>query len=295
MKFNIKHTFVAAAAILSLASCSEGEYWTEPADKGQVIAFVKPAENVAIPATENLDSYTVTAYRSQTAGDLEVPVKFSNDSTVFSAPATINFKNGENSAEYVISIAPLTPGTSFSTTVSVSVPEGTITHPDSRNLSFTLTVSKTLSWSSLGKGTYFDGFVMDGAEEPYSVEIMKADGLPRYRVMNPYKEYYTTIGPEFNGDWLPTGATGPQYVEFWENESGKLSFSSFATGLNYEGDDTQPIGAYSWSAFAEGSGFTGDYDIWYEPGFAVLSPVYYIPGVGSFGQIQFAIQIELPQ
>ncbi|MDE5871771.1 MAG: hypothetical protein K2H22_07510 [Muribaculaceae bacterium] len=294
MKFNIKHTFVAAVAILSLASCSEGQYWTEPTNKGQVIAFVKPAENVTVAATENLESYTVTAYRSQTAGDLEVPVTFSNDSTVFSAPSSINFKNGENSADFVITLAPLVPGVTYSTTVGVKVPEGTITHPDSRNLSFTLTITKTLSWASLGNGTYFDGFVMDGAEAPYSVEIQKVEGMERYRAVNPYKEYYTTIGQDmYDAGWI--ASTGPQYVEFWENEDGSLSFKSFATGLNYDGVDGQGIGAYSWSAFAAGSGFTGDYDMWYEPGLAVLSPVYYIPNVGSFGQKQFAIRIELPK
>ena len=295
MKFNIKNAFLAAAAVLVLGSCSEGQYWTEPADKGQVIAFVKPAETITLAATDNMESFTVKVNRSQTAGNLDVPVTFTTKAAgVLSGPANVSFKSGENVADYTISIGNLVPGESYSATVEVAVPEGTITHPDARNLKYTFTISKTLSWTSLGMGTYFDGWVMEGAEAPYPVEIQKVDGMERYRAVNPYKEYYTTIGPEYNGDWLPEGTTGPQYVEFWENESGTLSFNSFATGLNYDGDPAQGIGAYSWTAFAEGSGYTGDYDIWYEPGFAVLSPIYYIPGVGGFGQAQFAIQIELP-
>lgn len=293
MKFNIKHTFIAAVALISLASCSEGQYWTEPADKGQVIAFVKPAETITLAATDNMDSFTVKVNRSQTAGDLDVPVTFTTKATeVLSGPASVSFKNGENVADYTISIGQLIPGDSYSATIEVAVPEGTITHPDARNLKYTFTISKTLSWSSLGMGSFLDAWVMDNAEAPYSVEIMKADGLDRYRVMNPYKEYFTTIGPESWGDWIAT--TGPQYIEFWENAAGTLSFNSFATGLNYEGVDGQGIGAYSWTAFAEGSGYTGDFDVWYQPGFAVLSPVYYIPGLGGFGQIQYALQIELP-
>lgn len=286
---------MAAAAVLVLGSCSEGQYWTEPADKGQVIAFVKPAETITLAASDNMESFTVKVNRSQTAGDLNVPVTFTTKAEgVLSGPASVEFKSGENVADYNIAIGNLVPGESYSATIEVAVPEGTITHPDARNLKYTFTISKTLSWISLGMGTYYDGWVMDGVEEPYPAEIQKVDGMERYRVVNPYKEYYTTIGPEAYGDWLPSGATGPQYVEFWENEDGSLSFRSFATGLNYEGVDGQGIGAYSWDAFTAASGYTGEYDMWYEPGFAVFSPVYYIPGLGGFGQVQFSIQIELP-
>lgn len=285
---------MAAAAVLVLGSCSEGQYWTEPADKGQVIAFVKPAETVTLAATDNLNSFTVKVNRSQSTGDLDVPVTFTTKAEgVLSGPASVSFKSGEYEADYTISIGNLVPGNSYTATLNVAVPEGTITHPDSRNLTFTFTISKTLSWTSLGMGTYYDGFVMDNVEAPYSVEIQKADGLERYRAVEPYKEYYATAGPASWGDWI--ASSGPQYVEFWENETGGLSFSSFATGLNYEAVDGQAIGAYSWTAFTEGSGYTGENDMWYQPGFAVLSPVYYVPGVGGFGQIKYAVQIELPQ
>ena len=295
MKFNIKNAFMAAAAVLVLGSCSEGKYWNEPADKGQVIAFVKPAESITLAATDNMDSFTLKVNRSQAGGDLDVPVTFTTKAAgVLSGPASVSFKSGEYVADYTISIGDLVPGESYTATIEVPVPEGTITVPDARNLKYTFSITKTLSWTSLGIGSYYDGFVMDGAEDAYPAEIQKADGMERYRVVSPYKEYYTTIGPEAYGDWLPSGTTGPQYVEFWENADGSLSFKSFATGLNYEGVDGQGIGAYSWTAFAEGSGYTGDYDMWYEPGFAVLSPIYYIPGLGGFGQAQFAIQIELP-
>lgn len=293
MKANIKNTFMAVAAVLILGSCSEGQYWTEPTDKGQVIAFVKPAESISVAPTENLDSYTLKVYRSQTEGDLDVNLSFSNDSTVFSAPASVHFNNGENCADFVIAIAPLTPGDSYSTTVSVTEPEGILTHPDSRNTKFTLSVTKILSWSSLGTGYFYDGWVM-GDVDAYPVEIMKVDGLERYRVMNPYKAYYASeLGQAEWADWI--ASSGPQYVEFWENEDGKLSFQSFNTGLLYEGVAGQVIGAYSWTAFGEGSKYTGDNDMWYEPGFAVLSPVYYINGLGGFGQIDYSIQIELPK
>ncbi len=287
---------MAAAAVLVLGSCSEGQYWTEPADKGQVVAFVKPAENVTVDPTDNPTSFTVKVNRSQTAGDLDYPVTFSTKAEgVLSGPSSVLFKNGENEADYTISIGNLIPGETYTATVEVAVPEGTITHPDARNLKYTFSITKPLTWSSIGKGTFLDAWVMDNAEAPYSVEIQKVEGLERYRVVYPYKEYYASpLAPASLGEWLTEGATGPEYVEFWENEEGKLSFKSYSTGLFYEGNPAQVIGAYSWSAFNASAGYTGDYDIWYEPGFAVLSPVYYINGLGGFGQAQFAVQIELP-
>ncbi len=293
MKTNIKNALVAAAAVFVLGSCSEGQYWTEPTDAGQVVAFVKPAETITLAASDNMDSFTVKVNRSQTAGDLDYPVKFTTKAEgVLSGPASVSFKSGENVADYTISIGDLVPGNNYTATIEVAVPEGTITHPDSSNLKYTFTISKTLTWTSIGMGSFLDAWVMDNAEAPYSVEIMKVEGMERYRVMNPYKEYYSTIGPDSWGDQI--AGTGPQYIEFWENEAGTLSWNSYATGINWEADPSQGIGAYTWTAFNESAGFTGEYDIWYEPGFAVLAPIYYIPGVGSFGQQPYAVQIGLP-
>ncbi|MDE5872119.1 MAG: hypothetical protein K2H22_09280, partial [Muribaculaceae bacterium] len=197
MKINIKSTFAAAVAVLSLASCSEGQYWTEPADKGQVIAFVKPAATISVGATATApESYTVTLYRSQTAGDLEVPVTFSNDTTIFTAPSSVTFKNGENSAEYTFSIGSLIPGMTYTTKLGVKVPEGTITHPDSRNLSFTFTISQALTWTAAGEaGVISTGWV--GNEEPVNVKVEEGNwpvaGERLFRLV----DVYYTLEPEY--------------------------------------------------------------------------------------------------
>lgn len=190
MKTNIKNALVAAAAVVVLGSCSEGQYWTEPADKGQVIAFVKPAETVTVSPTGTApDSFTVTVYRSQTAGDLEVPVTFSNDSTVFTAPSSVVFKNGENSADYTFTIGDIMPGVAYVTKIGVKVPEGTITHPDSRNLSFTFTISQSLFWTSAGEAALIStGWV--GNEDPVNVKVEEGNwpvaGERLFRLVDPY-------------------------------------------------------------------------------------------------------------
>lgn len=197
MKINIKSTFAAAVAVLSIASCSEGQYWTEPADKGQVIAFVKPAETITVAPTGTApDSYTVTVYRSQTAGDLEVPVSFSNDTTIFNAPSSVTFKNGENSAKYTFSIGSLIPGMTYATKIGVKVPEGTITHPDSRNLTFTFTISQALIWTAAGEAAIMSTNWV-GNEEPVNVKVEEGNwpiaGERLFRLV----DVYYTLEPEY--------------------------------------------------------------------------------------------------
>lgn len=212
MKFNIKSTIAPAVALLSLASCSEGQYWTEPADKGQVIAFVKPAETISVGATSAApESYTVTLYRSQTAGDLEVPVTFSNDTTIFTAPSSVIFKNGENSAEYTFSIGSLIPGMTYVTKIGVKVPEGTITHPDSRNLSFTFTISQALTWTAAGEAAMVSTNWV-GNEEPVNVKVEEGNwpiaGERLFRLIN----VYYALEPDF--------AVPDTEIRFYTDEAG---------------------------------------------------------------------------
>ena len=130
----------------------------------------------------------------------------------------------------------------------------------------------------------------DASSSLYSGFMTKqTEGFQRYRVMNPYKEFYESGGAEDYGDMY--GSNGSSYIEFWQTSNDQLMFNAWSTGLLYQGSKEQPINAYPWNALS--SGVEG-YDIWAEPGTALLSPIYYIPGVGGFGQQQYAVQIELP-
>lgn len=198
MKLNIKSAFVAAAALFSLASCSEGQYWTEPADKGQVIAFAKPAATVSVGASGTApESYTVTVYRSQTAGDLEVPVTFtSNNTEVLNGPASVSFKNGENTADYTISIGSLIPGMSYTAKLGVNIPDGTITHPATTNLSFTFSISQALSWTEAGEAS-LQSTNWVGNEEPVTVKVEEGNwpvaGERLFRLI----DVYYVLEPEY--------------------------------------------------------------------------------------------------
>lgn len=283
-----KKISVAASiiAVVSLSSCSDKGYWDEAPSK-QEFYFTSSSYEETLKAGAN--EILIPVERVYTENSESIDVIFTpgkNCPSDITVGSTITFEAGSNTTNVVIKIGNAVPPYTYS---------GTLTFKDEENNSYSgvnavkLNCPVAYTWTSLGKGEFYDAFVMD--DSAYSVEILKAEGFERYRVVDPYKEYYTTTGLESWGDWI--ASTGPAYVEFWENESGKLSFNSYNTGLLYQAVTGQVIGAYSWEAFS--SGYTGDYDIWYEPGFAVLSPIYYISGVGGWGQQQYAVQIQLPQ
>ncbi|MDE5848394.1 MAG: hypothetical protein K2M83_05420 [Muribaculaceae bacterium] len=285
-----KKISVAASviAVATLSSCSDKGYWDEaPLDAG--LSFQCSSYNETLSPGAN--EIVIPLQRSVNAVEETVDITFTPDANCPSdiiVPSQVTFAAGSNSTDIVIKIENATPPYSYTGKLQFS---GDTSYSGISALTLNCPVSYT--WFSLGTGGFIDAWVMDNAEDMFQVEILKAEGFERYRVMNPYKEYYTTIGPASWEDWI--ASTGPSYVEFWENADGKLSFNSYSTGLNYEGVDGQAIGAYSWTAFGGSSDYTGEYDMWYEPGYAVLSPVYYINGVGGFGQQQFAVQIELPK
>ena len=285
-----KKISVAASviAVATLSSCSDKGYWDEaPLDAG--LSFQCSSYNETLSPGAN--EIVIPLQRSVNAVEETVDITFTPDADCPSdiiVPSQVTFAAGSNSTDIVIKIENATPPYSYTGKLQFS---GDTSYSGISALTLNCPVSYT--WFSLGTGGFIDAWVMDNAEDMFQVEILKAEGFERYRVMNPYKEYYTTIGPASWEDWI--ASTGPSYVEFWENADGKLSFNSYSTGLNYEGVDGQAIGAYSWTAFGGSSDYTGEYDMWYEPGYAVLSPVYYINGVGGFGQQLFAVQIDLPK
>lgn len=287
-KIAVAATLIAA---VGLTSCSDKGYWDEAPSK-QEFYFTNAKYEETLKAGAN--EIVIPVERVFTSASESVDVVFTPAKSCpadITVESPVTFEAGSNTANVVIKIGNAVPPYTYA---------GTLTFKNNEDKSYsgvsevTLNCPVAYTWVSLGQGGFYDGFVMDGAEDMYSVEILKAEGFERYRVVEPYKEYYTTIGPAYYDEGWISG-TGPAIVEFWENESGKLSFKSYATGLNYQAVSGQPIGAYSWSAFGEDGGYTGDNDMWYEPGFAVLSPVYYINGVGGFGQQKFAVQIQLPE
>lgn len=280
-----------------MSSCSDKGYW-EQAPIQNAYSFQSPQYNETLDMGAH--ELVIPIDRSNNSGEQTLDIKFTpgkNCPTDISVPSQVKFEAGSNVANLIINIANATPPYTYSGYLTFN---GEKSYAGNDTLRINCPVNYT--WSTMGTGTFLDAWVM-GDINPYPVQILKADGFERYRVLSPYAEFYKSeTAEEIWGDWISRQngvlTTGPAYVEFWENSNQTLSFTGYDTGLNYEGVDGQPIGVYpwNWSDFETiyGLEYAEGFDIWYEPGFAVLSPVYFIPNLGGFGQIQYSIQIELP-
>lgn len=283
MKILNKIGIAAALAVTALiSSCSDKGYWDEaPLEQAYSFNAANYTENLK-PGPQDIK---IALHRSDNSGAESVDVTFTpgqgcpSDITVESP---VTFAAGSSTAEVTIHIADANPPYTYSGTLEFS---GNASYSGIAKCTLKMPVNYT--WVSIGTGKFYDGFVMD--DQMFDVEILQAEGFQRYRVMNPYKEFYESGGAEDYGDMY--GSNGSSYIEFWQTSNDQLMFNAWSTGLLYQGSKEQPINAYPWNALS--SGVEG-YDIWAEPGTALLSPIYYIPGVGGFGQQQYAVQIELP-
>ena len=111
--------------------------------------------------------------------------------------------------------------------------------------------------------------------------------------MAPYEEW--RVSPEAQADsW--TAASSAAFIELWV-EDGLVFFDSYFTGLNYDGDKSQPIMAHHPSAFSS----LNDAEFWQFNKFVdaktiQLAPYYYIDGLGGWNYTQKngIITITLP-
>ena len=125
----------------------------------------------------------------------------------------------------------------------------------------------------------------------YSVEIQKAQGFDRYRVIDPYKEGLTNDDGAWE-NWIAFGTRCP-YIEFWEVTDGLILFNNFALGINYEAAASQPIRAYHALEF---SGTNPAFSKKIDAKTYQLAPYYYINGVGGWNYTEYdgVIVITLP-
>ena len=107
-----------------------------------------------------------------------------------------------------------------------------------------MNVSKEYNWQSLGTGTYTDAFVSKSSNHgavTYPVEILKAEDLERYRVIEPYTETLKNDDGEW-GNWI--APTRCPYVEFVTVDGGAIEFEPFFSGLYYQGNCSAKMYAY---------------------------------------------------
>ena len=125
----------------------------------------------------------------------------------------------------------------------------------------------------------------------YDVEIQKAEGFDRWRVIAPYDESMKNDDGG-NGDWL-AGEAAP-YIEFWLTDAGYVDYNEFFTGLNYQADGNSPIYAYPPTAF---DGLDPKFNKFLDDKTVQLAPYFYVPSLGGgfdYTAVEGTIIITLP-
>jgi hypothetical protein len=195
-----------------------------------------------------------------------------------------SFQVGETRTTITVNVEPLEIGDLLSMTFSL--PDGVVTPVDGIGTT-SVDVRKSYNWQPLGKGTFCDNFF---SGVTYEVEIQKAEGFDRYRVLDPYVESLKNVDVGLPSWIAPSSAP---HVEFWTTENNLVSFQPFFVGLYYQGNSKNPIYAYHASAFV---GIPPTFSKWIDSKTVQLAPMYYMTGLGgwNYTQANDVIIITLP-
>lgn len=129
------------------------------------------------------------------------------------------------------------------------------------------------------KGFFYDGFWEGFIGE---VEIMKADGFDRYRVVDPYAASEESTGKN------------PANLDFWvTNADGNVQWDTFTTGFDYDGTGTF-IKGYWPSDLSANYAYKESASGFYENDIVVFYPCWYMDGVGGWPTSYYPFVVCLP-
>lgn len=261
-------------AVVLFASCDTDQEGAIYNEKGYGLTF-SAGTLLKVAVEPSNPTFTVELYRGNAAeacsGQLALSATIGKNELAGCTVSDYSFAPGESKTAVTVNVEPLPVGYNLTVTLSI---------PDEANIAIggvgttKLTVQKEYNWTSLGTGTYTDNW---GWGITYNVEILKAEGFDRYRVVEPYTESMKNDDGAWE-DWLAPSAC--PYAEFYTvSENGTVSFDPFFLGLYYQADTSQPIYAYPADAF---SGIDGSHSKWIDSKTIQLAPYYYIDGVGGW-------------
>ena len=229
--------------------------------------FSAPANNPVI---------SVPVYRAVADEAFTSSITVSTSAPGVTAPSSVSFAAGEHETTIDINLGQEL-GVGVKATITITLNEADASVGGVAETS--VTAYKEYVFESLGMGTFQDNWALGGT---YSVEIQKAQGFDRYRVIDPYKEGLTNDDGEWE-NWIAMGTRCP-YIEFWETGEGDLIlFNNFALGINYEAVASQPIRAYHASSF---SGTNPEFSKKLDAKTYQLAPYYYINGLGGWNNTE---------
>lgn len=281
MKKIFKALSSLVAAVLLVSACNvEHPMPTYSPVNSQEVSFVQSTlVNQEILATASTFDIILSRNTPKEAATVAVTSTFASGVV---CPATVTFNAGESSATLSLDITGMEVGVAYKGTVSLS--DTTTFNKHIAVASASLTLAKAYTWVSLGEGEWFDNLALMSSSTNFGiqkVEVLKADGFDRYRIMNPYanKEQLAAAWGESS-----LGGAKNTYVEFWVLENGKnVAWDGWwCPGILYDGAGTD-IKAY-YPSYRKASQTAEDAKSkYYDEKVIGFYPDWYIDGLGGFG------------
>lgn len=190
---NKKFIIISSLAIVFLWSCQqeEGTVYTSLGDITKEVSFASAKFKQELVEEDGLE-VKVKLQRAQALGELNVPITFKSSSALFTMTDTIiHFADGDTEAYGVITHSganSLGVGTTYTITVSIDDKINLVSVGGIKTQ--TLTFSRRLTWTDMGKGKWTDGIVPAIFTAPvltYDVLVQKSeesDGV--FRLVNLY-------------------------------------------------------------------------------------------------------------
>lgn len=291
MKYINKLTWALVVLVMGcLTACNQDQEGAIYQPDNAALSFNSSAlDNVSVPAGNPV--YNLEVYRGNVNVTPSGKPSFSitvtqNGEDVPLAGCTISdyhFEEGASRGYVSINVEPLEVGVEAYVTVDLN--DADLSTGGIQSTSFI--ISKEYDWVSIGTGTFMDAFVI--GSNVYEVEIQKAEGFDRWRVIDPYGQSIPGDDGD-NGNWLDVTGACP-YIEFWNSDDeGGVAYNDFYTGLIYNGDKTAKI--YGYNRLLHG---LEDVSGWYGEKLVYLAPYYYVPALGGgFTTNGPTIRITLP-
>lgn len=257
-----KYSFLVAllASVTFFTSCEEEEYWNGYEAEGTAYTFDQPTATYELDATET--QIVVNLTRSNTSGELTLPVSATIDdaySQLFTAPESVTFANGSSTADYVIAFEGLEIGAKYKIALALAE-DANISVSGTQSCNITLNLKYT--WVEFGTAEITDYFMGNQG----TVNIMKTDGFPIYRIMEPYKGL----------EGLDEENIAP-YIEFRIQEDYTITFDAFKADV-YEGSQ---IYGFLPSDLSSSLAPQDANSCLLSENTAQITPYYYVPDLGG--------------
>lgn len=185
MKLYKSFLFTALAVTAALATgCSDEAQW-DAFPQESAYSFAQASNNYSyVPTDEIPSSFEVKVYRSNTNGQVVLPLVVDYSGNVLSTGDSVVFENGNNEATCVIEVENPVVGQTETMTIAIdTTAQAYVTSPTGNmSLSFNFTLDYT--WVAAGSCLFTSGWA--GTEA--TLEIQKASEYAGnlYRIMSPY-------------------------------------------------------------------------------------------------------------